>query len=111
MEDYLLDPACHVLVLTIDGLWIDTRIYWSPKYTIGDYTLQLLSHRLVVSITVFTVPMITASNGGRSPFSGFLNCSYVSATATLLTDLSPLNHQKAFSLLTVRPPSQNLYFL
>jgi hypothetical protein len=41
--------------VTIDGVWIGYRIYWT-LYTTRNYTLQItITQRLVFSVTVFIV--------------------------------------------------------
>jgi hypothetical protein len=69
---------CHLLAVTVDGhgfvivfTGLVTTFYSS------------LSHRLVISVTVLTSLLITASNGGRCSSSGFPNSPDASATATL----------------------------
>jgi hypothetical protein len=40
--------------VTIDGVWIGTRIYWTLKHITRDYTLQItITQILVFSVTVF----------------------------------------------------------
>jgi hypothetical protein len=64
--------------VTIDGVWIGNQIYWTLEHTTHDYTLQItITPRLVFSVTVYTVRLVAASNGGRSSSSGFPNCTWL----------------------------------
>jgi hypothetical protein len=39
--------------VTIDRVWIGSRIYWTLQHTLRDYTLQnTITHKLVYSVTV-----------------------------------------------------------
>jgi hypothetical protein len=72
------------LVIVFNGLVNVTR----------DYVLQItVIHTHVSSVTVFTISLLTASNGGCSLFSGFVNCPRASdiATTTLLIVAAPLH--------------------
>jgi hypothetical protein len=51
-----------------------------------DFTLQItVIHSLVSSVTVVTIPLVTASNGGHYPSSVFQKIPLASPTATLLS--------------------------
>jgi hypothetical protein len=102
------------LSVTIEGVWIDNWIYW----TLADPWLQinktlslihtlysLLDHILQSSQSaVFTSRyLVTASNGGRSPSSGFSNCPRVLATRFSQQQLTRTEPQQTSNLPTHSP--------
>jgi hypothetical protein len=61
---YIWKILSLVWSVAIDGSWIDDRIYWTLWYT----------HTSVHSHVFISRCSVAASNGGRSPSSGFPNC-------------------------------------
>jgi hypothetical protein len=50
----VVEAYCHVITVTLDGVCIGNRIYWTLK-TPRDYTLQItITQKLLFSVTVFT---------------------------------------------------------
>jgi hypothetical protein len=84
---------CHGLVVTINGNWIANRIYWTlptRKYNslwrcrqFTYFTVHWNIQWIFSVCYLLTSPLVTDSNGGRSPFSESLNCPRASATANL----------------------------
>jgi hypothetical protein len=63
--------------VTIDRVWIDNQIYWTPEHTAHDYILQItITPRLVFLVTVYTAHLVAASNGEHSFSFGFPNCPW-----------------------------------
>jgi hypothetical protein len=64
--------------VTIDGFWIGDRIYWTLWYSAW---LHFTIHNYTYSHVFTSCLSVAASNGGRSPSSGFPNCPRASATS------------------------------
>jgi hypothetical protein len=73
--------------VTTDGVRIGNRIYWSLKQVVSSL-FKSLSQASVLGHVFTDRCLVAASNGRRSPSSGFPNCPRVSATGfPLLTKL------------------------
>jgi hypothetical protein len=64
--------------VTIDGVWIDDRIYWTLWYSVWlHFTVHRLTHTCThqcLQSRLHCRCLVAASNNGRSPSSGFPNC-------------------------------------
>jgi hypothetical protein len=113
----------------IDGVWFGNLIYWTPKHTTRDYTLQItITYRLVLSVSLHCHCLVAASNGGSSPSSAFPNCprpqllashcnsrhkSYFTTgdvpPISLLLAPSPLRLTRGFIFLQLNPCGHSSY--
>jgi hypothetical protein len=69
---------CHIILwsATVDGFWIDDRIYWTLWYSAWlHFTAHCYTHISVHSHAFTSCCLVAASSGGCSPYSGLLNCS------------------------------------
>jgi hypothetical protein len=66
---------CHVCEwVTIDGLWIDDRIYWALWYSARlHFTFHCYTHTSIHNYVCTSRYSVAASNSWRSPSSGFPN--------------------------------------
>jgi hypothetical protein len=91
--------------VTVDGFWIDDRIYWTLWYrawlhfTVHYYTYASAQSRLHCRC------LVTAFNGGRSPSSGFPDCPQPQLLASNSNSLQRLNPSKSGQLNCCWPSS------
>jgi hypothetical protein len=85
--------------VTINGFWIDDRIYWTPWYSTWlHFTVHCYTHTLLSSHVFTCFCSVAASNGGHSPYSRFPNCPQPQLQASHsnssqgLNSSSPLTH-------------------
>jgi hypothetical protein len=89
-------------------------IYWTSKFAATSDNISSwictvnisLWHALIFLIYVFPTPLVTASNCGRSLFSGFPNCPRASATA-VANYLSDSSHSRLIFNATQGSVSSN----
>jgi hypothetical protein len=68
--------------VTIDGLWIDDRIYWTPWHTTRDYILQVtITHTLVFTVTSSLSLLCSGFQWRTFPFLRVPQLSPASATS------------------------------
>jgi hypothetical protein len=111
-----------VIHFTIDGVWIDDRIYWTPWYSAWlHFTVYCYIHTGVQSHVFTSRCLVAASNSGRFPSSGFPNflrphplafnsnssqqvspTSYLTNTLTDSLNSTELSHSKSVLLITSR---------
>jgi hypothetical protein len=93
--------------VTIDGYWIDNRIYWTAR----DYTLQFTFTRQCPQSRLHCRCLVAASNGGCSLSSGFPNCprrQIPASHSNISQQLNPncyLTHQSVAANQFVLAPS------
>jgi hypothetical protein len=92
---YAIVLACGIILsrdrVTIDGVWIGKRIYWSVKTT-RDYTLQItITQRAVSSFTVFSALLGSGFQRRTSPFLWVPELSLAPATRFSLLATAALN--------------------
>jgi hypothetical protein len=90
------------LSVTIDGVWIGNRIYWTFKELVTtstnnyDSLTELHTPKIIVT-TVFSVftcrCLVAALNCGRSPSSGFPNCPQPQLPELILIVIWPRHRQ------------------
>jgi hypothetical protein len=104
----------HVWVI-IDGFWLDFRIYWTltNPWLQAIITVPLIhtlysSHTQVFSgCCVFYSLLVTASNGGHSPSSGFPNCSRSQLPATHSNSSKRLNPRSSLTNSVTHQPTNS----
>jgi hypothetical protein len=70
--------------------------YWHLKFVSA---VQYNNHLLFLVSSVFIRPLVVASKGGNSTFSGFPNCPRASVTEFLTNKISTLNsHSRPISM-------------
>jgi hypothetical protein len=99
---------CHGLVVTINGNWIANRIYWTlqtRKYNslwrcrqFTYFTVHWNIQWIFSVCYLLSSPLVTDSNGGRSPFPEFSNCPRASATANLDPQWTQLELSSIFTI-------------
>jgi hypothetical protein len=95
----------HVIVWLLDGFWINGSIYCTLWYSMWlHFTVHYYKHTSVHTTVTSSLPLLgSVFNGGRCPFSGFLNYPRASATSCNSNSSQRLNPKS--------PPTHNWFYL